>query len=314
MVIGSGVTGLTTAVSLAEAGLRVRIRTAALPEATSSAAAGALWGPYLSDAGRRNADWAEHTLGALRGLAEEPETGVRLVRGVEAARGEVTLPDWAPLVPDLRRAQAAELPKGYADGYVLTLPLLDMPAYLDYLMSRFRLGGGQIEVRRVHAFEEAAQEAPVVVNCAGFDAGALAGDPEVRAVRGQVLVVDNPGLEDFFCATDEQDGELTYILPHGSTVVLGGSAEDGVTGRQADASVAQRILRRCVEVEPRLSGARTVAHRAGLRPVRPTVRLETEQIAGGSALLVHNYGHGGSGITLSWGCAGEVASQVLAAL
>ena len=44
------------------------------------------------------------------------------------------------------------------------------------------------------------------------------------------------------------------------------------------------------------------------------MRLEAEETvaADGSSqrLLVHNYGHGGAGVTLSWGCAREVASLV----
>jgi D-amino-acid oxidase len=45
----------------------------------------------------------------------------------------------------------------------------------------------------------------------------------------------------------------------------------------------------------------------GLRPVSETVRLEREEVAPGK-LVVHNYGHGGAGITLSWGCAREAAA------
>jgi D-amino-acid oxidase len=44
--------------------------------------------------------------------------------------------------------------------------------------------------------------------------------------------------------------------------------------------------------------------------VRPSVRLETETLDGGRR-LVHNYGHGGAGVTLSWGCALDVAAAVL---
>jgi D-amino-acid oxidase len=43
--------------------------------------------------------------------------------------------------------------------------------------------------------------------------------------------------------------------------------------------------------------------------VRSTVRVEAERVAPG-CLLVHNYGHGGAGITLSWGCAAEVVELV----
>jgi D-amino-acid oxidase len=38
------------------------------------------------------------------------------------------------------------------------------------------------------------------------------------------------------------------------------------------------------------------------------VRLEAERKDAG--LVVHNYGHSGAGITLSWACAEEVASFV----
>jgi D-amino-acid oxidase len=50
---------------------------------------------------------------------------------------------------------------------------------------------------------------------------------------------------------------------------------------------------------------------AGLRPFRErSYRLEQEDVAG--KFVVHNYGHGGAGITLSWGCAQEVVDLVTA--
>jgi len=44
--------------------------------------------------------------------------------------------------------------------------------------------------------------------------------------------------------------------------------------------------------------------RSGLRPARPRIRVERE------GRIVHNYGHGGAGYTLGWGCAEEVAALV----
>jgi D-amino-acid oxidase len=50
---------------------------------------------------------------------------------------------------------------------------------------------------------------------------------------------------------------------------------------------------------------------AGLRPYREqTFRLEPEMVSG--KFVVHNYGHGGAGITLSWGCAHEIVDLVTA--
>ena len=64
------------------------------------------------------------------------------------------------------------------------------------------------------------------------------------------------------------------------------------------------ILERCAALEPRLADARVIDEQVGLRPVRPSVRLEAEELHG--ARCVHNYGHGRSGVSLSWGCAREV--------
>ena len=73
-------------------------------------------------------------------------------------------------------------------------------------------------------------------------------------------------------------------------------------------ATAEAILARCAALVPQLAGARIIGHRVGLRPGRPTVRLETELLAGGP--VVHCYGHGGAGVTLAYGCANEVVEQV----
>ena len=53
---------------------------------------------------------------------------------------------------------------------------------------------------------------------------------------------------------------------------------------------------------PELRGARVLRHKVGLRPVRPAVRLERV------GDVVHCYGHGGAGVTMSWGVADEVVT------
>jgi D-amino-acid oxidase len=187
-----------------------------------------------------------------------------------------------------------------------------MPVYLGYLRERFARAGGQLETG--HQFGSLGEvisstAAPVIVNCTGAGASGLVPDPAVVPVRGQIVVVANPGVEEFFVG---QGAELTYLFPHAGTVVLGGTAERGNSSREPDPATAQRILRDCTAIEPRLRGAEIIAHQVGLRPVRPSVRLEAEELAGGRR-LVHNYGHGGAGVSLSWGCATEAASLALAA-
>ena len=67
-------------------------------------------------------------------------------------------------------------------------------------------------------------------------------------------------------------------------------------------------MRRGVALEERLSGVQVLEDKVGLRPVRPTIRLEAELLSG-DGLCVHNYGHG-AGVTLSWGCAEEALGSI----
>lgn len=62
--------------------------------------------------------------------------------------------------------------------------------------------------------------------------------------------------------------------------------------------------------------AKIIKQQVGLRPGRPSIRVECETMKVGSKQLpvVHNYGHGGSGLTLHWGCAKEAATLAKSAL
>ncbi|GAA0903145.1 FAD-dependent oxidoreductase [Virgisporangium aurantiacum] len=310
VVIGAGVSGLTTAIRLAEAGRRVSVWTADEPLATTSMAAGAMWGPYLVEPLDRVQAWSAETLHELRHLADEPGTGVRLVAGVEASREPVKPPDWGSQLDQFRMCAPVELPNGFATGWRFVAPLVDMPVYLTYLQRRLRAAGAEICLRRIGSLAEAASAAPVVVNCAGIGAHDLVPDPELFPVRGHLVVVENPGITEFFSEDTGSSPDLLHYAPHGNTVVVGGTAEPRQWTREPDPSIATAIITRCATVEPRLRHARVIGHRVGLRPTRPRVRVEADRV--GHAVVVHNYGHGGAGVTLSWGCASEVTTLAVA--
>jgi D-amino-acid oxidase len=120
--------------------------------------------------------------------------------------------------------------------------------------------------------------------------------------------VRNPGLESFLLDEGNPEG-VTYIVPRTEDCVLGGTAEEGEWDTEPDPEIAAGILRRCVALESRLAEAAVLEHRVGLRPGRPEVRLERDNLSNGVP-CIHNYGHGGSGVTLSWGCAEEVTELV----
>jgi D-amino-acid oxidase len=309
VVIGAGVVGLTTAISLAEAGLSTRVVAAEPPSLTTSAAAGAIWGPVLCGPDDRCYEWSRVGLAVLSGLAEQPAgaAGVHEVSGREVAEMVASPPRWTDLLPDLRVLGPGELPAGFASGWSYTAPAVIMPVYLEYLLGRYTGLGGTVTIETVGSL--AAVDAPTVVNCTGIGALTLVPDELMVPVRGQVVVVENPGISEFYIDHTLHGTDYVYAFPHGDVIVLGGNSERHAVDLPPRPSVTERILRDCAAVFPALRGARVVAERVGLRPYRPAVRLESEPLPGGRVLW-HNYGHGGAGVTLSWGCAREIAAAV----
>jgi D-amino-acid oxidase len=309
VVVGAGVVGLTTAISLAEAGVATRVVAAESPARTTSAAAGAVWGPVLCGPADRCREWSRVGLEVLGSLVDEPASGVRLVRGREVSSKAASPPEWLDLLADHRLLAEDELPSGFSSGWRYTAPVVTMPVYLEYLVQRYESLGGSIAIEPVTSLSSL--DAPVVVNCTGVGARSLAADPAVVPVRGQVVVVKNPGIEEFYINHDLRGFDYVYLFPHADLVLLGGTAEEGAWDLPARPEVSARILRDCAVVFPALDGAEVVAERVGLRPYRPSVRLETEILPDGRVLW-HNYGHGGGGVTLSWGCAREITEGVQA--
>lgn len=309
VVVGAGVSGLTSAICLAEAGWPVRVWAAATGKQTTSAVAGAVWlPPRPADRAAETLEWTEHSLRVFTELAGDPDSGVELTPALAA--GELTATEAmssaaAALIPDLGPADPADLPEGSRSGFRATLPMIDMPHYLDYLTRRLAAAGCEIEDHAVRTLGEAADAAGIVVNCAGLSAGALAGDDTVQALFGQHVILTNPGLRQLFLEIDGGP-DWTCYFPHPQRVVCGGISIPGRWDTAADPDVTERILRRCRRAEPRLNDAEVIEVITGLRPDRPSVRVEAEPL--GRARCIHNYGHGGNGVTLSWGCARDVVS------
>lgn len=304
LVIGAGVVGLTCAVRLAEAGYDVSVFARDLPPETTSTVAAALWYPYLAEPKDRVLGWAATSFTTFETLARtEPDAGVRMRWGTELlTEPSPADPWWASAVKRLDRLTP---PDGYADGWRFAAPVADMDVYLAWLTKRLAELGGTLNRQAMHALPN---QAPIVVNCSGLGARHLAADQSLTPVRGQVCLVEQVGLTEWWL--DEGDEEnLCYIVPRLDTIVVGGTAEDGVWDRTPRPEVATRLLSKAEQLVPALAGARVVAHRVGLRPKRPTVRLEPETFDDGR-LVVHCYGHGGAGMTLSWGCADEVRALV----
>ncbi|MGS0683861.1 NAD(P)/FAD-dependent oxidoreductase [Nakamurella sp. GG22] len=321
VVVGAGAIGLTTAVRLLEAGARVLVRTAGAPLGTASAIAGAMIGPVFGDPADPVLGWLRASDAVFRRLANEPTSGVSIRSGrlLWAADPGDELPPWAPTVPGFRPLsgdidRSDELPPGFTTGTRAELPFADMPVYLAWLTDRVGRLGGRVELSPVRSLEDAGRGADVVVNCAGLAAAELAGDPSMTPIRGQHVIVDAPWLTDFVYQLGGGEAWVG-VMPHGRRVVLGGVRQPGNTDLVPDPAVTRGILERCIAAVPGLADSPVVGVEVGIRPGRPSVRVEREGggVAGGvvHSGVVHNYGHAGNGVMLSWGCADAATALAL---
>lgn len=290
-MVGAGVVGMTCAVRLLEAGHRVDVVARDLPRETTSAVAAAIWYPYRAYPPDRVTAWATRSFEVLAALAEDETSGVRMVPGTEVLVEPRMQPWWAAAVPGLTRAES--LPSGYADGWSFTTPVIEMPVHLDWLRRRVQELGGTLTRLNVPSLPEGGD---LVVNCSGLGARLLGRDLSVTPVRGQVVVVEQVGINRWWLDASAP----TYVVPRSRDIVVGGTDEEGEWSRTPSPETAEAILDRAIRLVPELAGARVVRHRVGLRPARPAVRLERDE------RVVHCYGHGGAGVTLAWGCADDV--------
>jgi D-amino-acid oxidase len=314
-IIGAGVSGLTCGVVFAERGYHTAIFAKDTGRQTTSGAAAAVWFPYHVEPAERVIPLALETYQVLLDLARFPESGVSIIESRQFLRtGEIEIPDWAiPLGAQRLSSVATGLwpvqdyaqPGGYSfkRGFSLRVPLMDTMIYLDYLAARFLKAGGEINANvDFKNLEDVDSKSDLVINCAGIGARELVPDHDLEPHRGQVAIV--PRIEGLSCAIVCDDAPLMYAIPRRNDCLFGGTNEvsDNLT---ADAATTARIVAECSRVL-NIDEPRVLAARVGLRPFRRSgVRLERDRLRDGRT-AIHNYGHGGAGFTLSWGCAREV--------
>jgi len=303
-IVGAGVSGLTCGILLAEHKLRTTIFAHETEQQTTSAAAAAMWFPYDAEPAARVIPWALETYRALVDLAHEPRSGVSLIELRQYSRtGDLPIPEWARSL-NLQPVVASPH-SGFTSGYSITVPLMETTIYLDYLADRFRKAGGEI-CGGVHfdKLEDVDPAFDIVINSAGIGARQLVGDTDLEPHRGQVVVV--PLIDNLSFAVACDTPPLMYAIPRSNDCVFGGT-NDVSDDRTVDPVATKRILAECSRVL-NLAQQKVLAERVGLRPFRKSgVRVEAGSLSDGRNVL-HNYGHGGAGFTLSWGCARHVAA------
>ncbi|KAK0422219.1 hypothetical protein QR680_007438 [Steinernema hermaphroditum] len=167
----------------------------------------------------------------------------------------------------------------------------------------------RFEHKKVADLNELGEHFDFVINCAGLDGGKVAGDDNtVNPNFGVAIEVEAPWQTHFnykdFC---------TFTIPMTNSVILGSLKQPGRSDMEITKADRDDIWKRYLEIHPTFKDAKVIAEFPALRPERPEIRLETEMRrtpSGKEYQLIHNYGHGGNGFTLGWGCALEVVEHI----
>lgn len=308
-VIGQGVMGLTSAARLLRLGFAVDIYSRDVLSKTTSMAAGAYWWPHKAYPEKRVARWAKETYEKYRKLQADSATGVRFEKHLRFCLDRDDSAYARHLVDEWQEIDGADYGIPCQEAYRVVVPVIDVPTYLPYLRNLVESDGAKICIKELSSPAELFPDYGLVVNCSGVWARSLVNDASVFPIRGQVVRIARPLDVHGSIRLYQRHDPFTLILPRSNDCILGGTAQENdwsLTPREQD---TREIVERCAKVVPAVAECRVLSEAVGLRPGRTEVRLELE-MAGPSRPIVHNYGHGGGGFSVAWGCANEVASII----
>ena len=300
LVVGGGVSGLSTGIRLLEDGWIVNLWSSKFSPNTTSDVAAALWYPFLSAPVEKTNLWGSKTYDVLKEFSTNPDAGISMTQTYEYFREIQEDPSWKDSVDNFKRL-TDDLPSNYIECFSFITPIIEMPIYLKWLTKKYNDLGGSLEQKTISNFLELPSNFDVVVNCTGLEAGELTGDKEVYPIRGQILRVKT---DISVMHLDQQIPTLAYIVPRSNDMILGGVAQQNNWSLSPTDKDRNLILKKCSQIIPELKDVEIIEELVGLRPGRTSVKLDKEIIS--NRTLIHNYGHGGSGVTLSWGCADDV--------
>jgi len=337
IVVGAGIIGTTSAFRIKKKFPESKLTIIAAelsPNTTSDVAAG-WWEPHLdpdTDSSLVNT-WSSETYEMLAKLArgeiveemgqtvsDDMRSSVRSSRGtiidVEGVYSQP--PSWAKVVKNFQMLEPNQTKtsttsrdsstiSGFSFDSFVWEPSKNLPIFYKWLQDN----GVIIQKRNLKNMDEIL-DADVVVNCSGIGAATLVSDDKIFPISGHVLRVNCPLVSEM--VGDNRPETWSYMIPNTDTLVLGSVDRENNWNTQAEFGDRDKILSRCSKLHPLIKESSLVSEKVGLRPCRRGgVRCELEEIeqrntAGRKVAIIHNYGHGGSGVTLSWGCAGMVVA------
>lgn len=299
-VVGSGIIGLTTAIILQEVGFQVRIVAKEKFDHSLSHKVGAIWFPFEVHPKEKANRWASLAYSRYQDDIK-PGNGVKFLWFLNAYNSESNN-DWVQQMPKgkAREARADELPAGMEMGILAEVPLAEPSRYLPYLFEKFRAAGGVFEEKPISNFPELARLDRLVVNCTGLGAKEICQDDDLHPMRGQILRCEK--LDNASFAEPTKKGALLYVINRSEDCIIGGTDYTNDWNERENPTDTDKILNRLkasgISQKPEI-----LEVVVGLRPARSSVRFEFDPAYPN---VFHNYGHGGAGFTIAWGCAMEL--------
>ncbi|WP_342220521.1 FAD-dependent oxidoreductase [Rickettsiella endosymbiont of Miltochrista miniata] len=311
-VVGAGIIGMTNAIVLLENGFDVTVFTKDDPLATNSDAAVATWFAPNNDKALLQ-KYCLKSLEKFDELIKYKTPGVDKISELLYFKTESDFKNsvWAKesvrKLVELSEDTAAQLKiDGFPFSVLVKIPLINPIFYRPHMLEHFKGLGGKLIEQEIISLNDLVKSYPIVINSPGWEAKQLTLDDSVYPVRGQTEICVIRDIKNDYSLNVEALNAYVVFRPAtkgDGDCVLGTTYQINDTDRKIRASDKQDIISKISTFFPIIKDVNTHS-KVGIRCGRNEVRVEEQRV--GESMIVHCYGHGGSGYSASWGSAHKV--------
>lgn len=304
-IAGAGISGLSCAYLLSEKNYDITVFAKEFSPNITSNKAAAFWFPYHIRNDKRGITWAKKSYMFYKKLCADAAAGISMKQLIKVVRENVIEEEqvWVNFMPEgsCNIIPKEKLGPGIAKAYNTTVPLIETQIFLPYMQNLLLSRNVVFEKKSINNFNELSS-VDVIINCTALGSRQLCNDETIFPIRGQVGLIETDTTMHIYLDNEKP----LYIVPRKDAMIIGGTYEENIYEETTEPATIERLLNNAYAVFPELKKQKVIGSWSGLRPYRSAVRLEHEK----GTNIIHNYGHGGSGFTLAFGCAEEVVDLV----